>query len=351
MPTVADVSASSATSTRYVALRHHLQHGAVTPDLFGVATKALPELTDGQLLLKPIAFSLDATLRGQLSGRDGSYFLPQIPLDGAVTGIAVAEVVASRHRDFSTGAQIVTLAEWAEFSVWPPRENWLGEPQPLDPRIANPAHALSVFGLLGGLTAYTGMVHAADVQAGETVVVSAAAGNVGSLAGQIAKIRGARVIGLAGTVNKRRLLTETLGFDAALDYHDDDLADQLSALAPSGPDLYFDCVGGATSQTVMSVMRRPARVVVCGLISTYDDDSAWTINITPIYANGLTLQGFTPAQFPDALPHALDELIGWVDTGKLITLQTERHGLDSLPGAITGLFRGENVGKMIVTLP
>nr|WP_164843463.1 NADP-dependent oxidoreductase [Mycobacterium lepraemurium] len=206
-------------------------------------------------------------------------------------------------------------------------------------------------GLLGGLTAYTGMVHAAGVRSGETVVVSAAAGNVGSLAGQIAKIHGAHVIVLAGTLDKRQLLTGTLGFDAALDYHDDDLADQLHTAAPDGPNLYFDCVGGATSQTVMSIMHRPARVVVCGLISTYDNDTAWTVNIKPLYAKGLTMQGFTPQQFPDALPDALDDLIDWVDTRQLIPLETERHGLNALPGAITGLFRGENTGKMIVSLP
>jgi NADPH-dependent curcumin reductase CurA len=146
-------------------------------------------------------------------------------------------------------------------------------------------------------------------------------------------------------------LTETLGFDTALDYHDTDLSQHLRALAPNGPDLYFDCVGGTTSNTVMTVMHRPARVVVCGLISTYDDDTAWTVDITPIYANGLTLQGFTPNQFLTALPDALDELIRWVDTGRLVALETERHGIDALPAAITGLFRGENTGKMIVTLP
>jgi len=333
-----------------VALERHLDRGPVTPDLFDIGTKNVPEPGPGQLLLRPITFSVDATLRGQLSGEDGSYFLPQIPLDEAVTGIAVAEVIASRHADFQPGQRLVALTEWADVSLWPPRDNWL-RPTLLDPRIHLPSHALSVFGLLGGLTAYTGMIEAAQVESDETVVVSAAAGNVGSLAGQIAKIRGARVIGLAGAADKRHLLTETLGFDAALDYHDDDVADQLRDLAPEGPDLYFDCVGGATSHTVMSVMRRPARVVVCGLISTYDDDSAWTIDITPVYANGLTLQGFTPNQFPDALAPALDDLIGWVDAGRLIPLETERHGLDALPTAFAGLFRGENVGKMLVSLP
>jgi NADPH-dependent curcumin reductase CurA len=345
------VSTSHASgATRYVKLNRHLRAGPVTPDLFDIDTRVVPKPERGQLLLRPIAFSIDATLRGQLSGEEGSYFLPQMSLEEAVTGLAVAEVIASRHPDFQPGQRLVALTEWAEVSLWPPRDNWL-EPTLMDPRIHTPSHALSVFGLLGGQTAYTGMIEAGQVKPGENVVISAAAGNVGSLAGQIAKIRGARVIGLAGTADKRRLLTETLGFDAALDYHDHDLADQLRALAPDGPDLYFDGVGGATSQVVMSVMHRPARVIVCGLISTYDDDSAWTVDIKPLYANGLTMQGFTPTQFPDALPRALDDLIDWVEHGRLIPLETERRGLDALPTAFAGLFRGDNVGKMIVGLP
>lgn len=267
-----------------------------------------------------------------------------------MTGIGVAEVVASRHPGHRPGDRVLGQLEWAELSIWPPRDNWM-DLTPVDPRIHRPSHALSVFGLLGGLTAYTGIIEAGQVRAGETVVISAAAGNVGSLAGQIAAIRGARVIGLAGSEQKREILTWKLGFDAALDYRASDLAERLRALAPDGPDLYFDAVGGTVSQTVMGVMRRPARVVVCGLISTYDDDTAWTVDIRPLYANGLTLQGYTPLQFPHALPAALDHLVAWVEDGRLIPLETERHGLDALPGAISGLFRGENVGKMVVTMP
>ncbi|MFE3170099.1 zinc-binding dehydrogenase [Amycolatopsis sp. NPDC059090] len=330
-----------------MSLNRYLPVGRVEPEHFTVATKRLPELQDGQVLLRPLAFSVDATLRGQVTG-DESYFLPQIPLGEAVTGIGVSEVVASRHPGRTPGDRVVSQVEWADLSIWPTWDHWL-EMAPLDPRIRKPAHALGVFGLLGGLTAHTGIVEAGQVRAGETAVVSAAAGNVGSLAGQIARIRGARVIGLAGSEQKRRILTQKLGFDAALDYRAADLAEQLQALTPGGPDLYFDAVGGAVSQTVMNVMRRPARVVVCGLISTYDDDTAWTVNIKPLYGNGLTLQGYTPLQFPHALPAALDHLVDWVETGQLIPLETERHGLDALPAAFAGLFRGENIGKMTVT--
>jgi len=336
-------------STRFVALNRHLPAGRVNPEQFTLATKELPELDADQLLLHPIAFSVDPTLRGQLTGIEGSYFQAQIPLGGAVTGIAVSEVVESRHPDHEPGQRVLSQAEWADLSVWPPRDSWM-DPSPVDPRIRKPSHALGVFGLLGGLTAYTGMIEAGRVQAGETVVVSAAAGSVGSVAGQIARISGARVIGLAGSERKRSVLTEELKFDAALDYRASDLAEQLRAVAPDGPDLYFDSVGGAVSQTVMNLMRRPARIVVCGLISTYDDDAAWTIGIKPLFANGLTLQGYTPLQFPDALPAALERLIDWVERGEMVALETERHGLESLPEAFSGLFHGENIGKMIVTV-
>jgi hypothetical protein len=336
------------THTRFVSLSRHLPTGRIEPGLFTLTTKELPRLRDGQLLLRPLAFSVDATLRGQLTGNDG-YFLPQIPVGAAVTGLAVSEVTASRHPGHQPGDRVVSQAEWADLSIWPPHGTWL-EPAPVDPRIRRPSRALGVFGLLGGVTAHTGIIEAGQVGVGESVVVSAAAGNVGSLAGQIATIRGACVLGLAGSERKRRILTEDLGFDAALDYRAADLDEQIRAWAPQGPDLYFDSVGGEISRTVMATMRRPARIVVCGLISTYDDDTAWTVDITPVYGNGLTLQGYTPLQFPDALPAALDHLIGWVENGRLISLETERHGLEALPGAISGLFRGENIGKMIVTM-
>ncbi|MFJ8228498.1 zinc-binding dehydrogenase [Streptomyces sp. NPDC094448] len=336
------------TRTRFVSLSRHLPTGRIEPDLFTLTTKELPGLRDGQLLLRPLAFSVDATLRGRLTGIDG-YFLPQIPVGAAVTGLAVSEVAASRHPDHRPGDRVVSEAEWADLSIWPPRGTRL-EPAPLDPRIRKPSHALGVFGLLGGLTAHTGVIEAGRVSAGEAVVISAAAGNVGSLAGQIATIRGARVLGLAGSERKRRILIEDLGFDAALDYRAADLDQRIRAWAPQGPDLYFDSVGGEVSRTVMTTMRRPARVVVCGLISTYNDDAAWTVDITPVYSNGLTLQGYTPLQFPDALPAALDHLVDWVESGRLIPLETQRHGLEALPGAISGLFRGENIGKMIVTM-
>jgi NADPH-dependent curcumin reductase CurA len=337
-------------TTRFVSLKRHVPTGRVDADDFTVEQKDVPDPEEGQLLLRPVAFSIDPTTRGQLTGVEGSYFLPQLSVGGPVTGIAVAEVVESRNDRHQPGELVVGLAEWADYSIWPAPGNWMNL-ESVDPRFGTPSHALGVFGVRGGLTAYCGIVEAAHVVAGETVVISAAAGNVGLLAGQIARIRGARVIGLASSPPKRAVLTERLGFDAALDYRAPDLAEQITTLFPGGPDVYFDNVGGEVSQVVMGTMRRPARVVVSGQISTYDDESAWMVNIKPICINGLRFEGFTPVQFQDAWPGALDHLVDWVQSGQLIQLETERHGLEALPGAVAGIFRGENIGKMVVTIP
>jgi NADPH-dependent curcumin reductase CurA len=224
--------------------------------------------------------------------------------------------------------------------------------QAVDERITSPSLALGVYGLISGITAYTGIVNAGKVQAGETVVVSAASGSIGSIVGQIAKLKGATVIGLAGSPEKRDILTDTLGFDHALDYRAEDFADQLASAAPKGADLYFDGVGGAVSDTVMWQMRQLGRVIVVGLISTYDhDDTAWQINFKPILANGLTVQGYSPFHYAEHFGEATGDLLAWVTAGDITPLETIEHGFDAIPQAYANLFTGANTGKMIVAIP
>jgi hypothetical protein len=344
-------------TTRFISLREYVPAGRVRPEHFQTATKDIPDPVDGQIVLRPTIFSLDPTLRGQLTGVD-NYYVPQVELGEPITGLAVSEVIESRDRRYEVGDKVFGFVEWAELSVSPVSGQKLRdgsfipfEQEKIDPRLTEPSWALSLLALTGGKTAYTGMVGAGRVRAGETVLVSAAAGNVGSLAGQIAKLRGARVIGLAGTESKRKALTEQLGFDAALDYHAPDLGEQITALAPNGPDLYFDNVGGQVSQTVMWTMRRPARVVECGQIATYDHESSWTVDIRPIHANSLTFIGFGALAFAELFGEADDQLIEWATTRQLTVLQTERYGFDQLPSAFTGLLAGENAGKMVVLVP
>lgn len=337
--------------SKFVSLNSYVPNGPVEAEDFSVTVGEVPDLAAGQVLIRPIVFSVDPTLRGRLTGVD-NYYAPQVRLGAPIDGWAVGEVVESRLETVHPGDRVTASMEWAELTIWPPADHWLHDTlQHVDPELEKPSYALGVLGQNGGVTAYAGMVEAGQIQAGETVVVSAAAGNVGSLAGQIAKLRGATVIGLAGTDTKRRVLTERLGFDAALDYHAPDLDDQILAHAPTGPDLYFDNVGGQVSQTVMWTMKQPARVVVCGQIATYDDaHTAWTINIKPIFANGLTLRGFTPLHYAEEFPTITRQLNTWLKASQLTPLETEHIGLASLPAAFSGLLRGDNLGKTIVTL-
>ena len=336
--------------SRFLTFESYLPDGTLDETFFKLGTRPVPRPEDGQVLLRPVGFSLDPAMRGQLSGRADFALVPPPAPGEALSGPAIGRVVESRHGDHAVGDLVSGVLDWADHAVWPRPNDWMGLTR-VDPRFGKPSHAFGVYGI-NGVSAYFGIVEVARPRPGETVLVSAAAGSVGSLAGQIAKIHGARVIGLAGTADKRELLTSRLGFDATLDYRAADLADQLRELAPAGPDVYFDNVGGALSQLVMTQMRRPARVVECGQIATYNDsDAAWTVDIRAMHSNGLRFEGFTPALFLDEWPAAVDQLLAWVQDGRLVPLETELHGLESLPRALSGLFAGRNVGKMVVTVP
>jgi hypothetical protein len=218
--------------------------------------------------------------------------------------------------------------------------------QPLRPL----AHYLGVLGTTG-ITAFFGVVGTTRPRPGETMVLSGAAGGVGSVAGQIAQLLGARVIGLAGSPAKCEVLVEQLGFEAALDYRSPTLAADLLDLLPTGPNIYFDNVGGAVSQTVMSTMRRPARVIECGQISSYDDpDGGWTVDIRPIHQNGLRFESFAPSHYPEFRPGAAAQLGHWLDAGKLIALDTTYTGFEAVVPAFLDVFRGGNIGKSVALL-
>lgn len=202
-----------------------------------------------------------------------------------------------------------------------------------------------------GMNAYFGTLEVARPKKGETIIISGAAGAIGSTVGQIAKILGAGVIGLAGSEEKIRWLQEELGFDLALNYKSPRLTEEIKAACPNGPDLYFDNVGGKTSQTVMWTMRHPARVIECGQISTYNDsDGGWLINIWPIHMNQLRLESFVGYSYAEFFPAGIAQLAYWIDRGKVKPQETEIEGLENAPQAFLGLFRGANVGKMVVKI-
>jgi len=335
--------------TRFVTFDAYVPEGQMMPSHFSIRERDIPALMEGQVLVKPLAFSIEPALRGMVTGRPG-YFLPQHELGSALTGPAVARVVESRHGNYAKGMLVSGWLPWADYLVWPFAHDGFGL-TPVDPDLSKLSHAVGVYGITG-LTAYFGILEVGEVKAGQTVLVSSAAGSVGSIAGQIAKILGARVVGLTSSPAKCDLLTKRLGFHAALSYCVEDFPEQLAKCIPHGPDVYFDNVGGNVSQIIMYQMHRPARVVECGQISTYDDaDGAWMVDIKPIHRNGLRFEGFTPLLFKDLWPKAISNLMEWVKAGQLIPLETESQGLESLPTPFAGLFRGENIGKMVVTIP
>lgn len=341
-------------SNTSVYLKEYVRGSALREDHFELREAAVRPLGDGEALLETLCLSVDPYLRGCMTGMR-NYYLPQLDLAAPVYSLGVARVADSRLPGYAAGDLVVGNIDWSTRSVLAAgtlakRMPGGGTLRRLDPAEGHPSRFLGVLGTTG-ITAFFGILGAARVRQGETIVVSAAAGAVGSVAGQIAKILGARVIGLASSPEKRNVLTDRLGFDAALDYRSETLADDLRAIAPGGPDIYFDNVGGPVSQAVMSTMRRPARVIECGQISSYDDqDGGWMVDIRPIHAGGLVFQSFTPSQFAEFEPAALAQLRHWLDTGRIVALETVHHGLESAPAAFIDLFRGGNIGKAVVQL-
>ena len=342
--------------TRAVVLKEYANGTPVTEANFSIETKPLPDLSSGEILLETMELSPDPYMRGRMTGLD-NFYLPQLLLNETLSGFGVARVLDSRHPRYAAGQVVYGMIEWTDRSIWRGSDTSdlstvVGGGgsglQPISPYAKPYARALDVVGITG-LTAYFGVIEFAKPQPGETILISSAAGSVGSIAGQIAKLRGARVIGLAGSDEKCRVLTDRLGFDSALNYRSDTLEAELRECMPKGPDVYIDHVGGQLSQMIMSQMRWPARILEIGQISTYDDKGGgWTMDVRPIHNNCLQWTGYQPLIFVDYFPGALAQLGHWLQTGRIIALDTVFNGIENGPKAFTGLFRGENVGKMIV---
>jgi len=336
---------------RSVTLNRYVAGGPIDESIFSLIDADVPDPQDGEVLLRPLALSVDPYMRGQMTGID-TFYLPQFGLGKPVTSLGIGRVVKSRNPTVAAGDIVQGLMPWADYGIWANADalKGLGALRPVDPSIDKLSHALGIYGL-NGVTALFGIASVARPEPGDTLLISGAAGGIGAIAGQIARIMGARVIGLAGSQAKCDTLVRDLGFDAALDYRSATLEDDLRQAMPRGPDIYFDNVGGALSQTVMAMMRRHTRIIECGQIATYDDaDGGWTVDIRPIHANGLIWESFTSAHFAEFFPGALAQLIHWVRVGKIKPLETEHRGLEAAPRAMVGLLRGENIGKMVVTL-
>jgi NADPH-dependent curcumin reductase CurA len=315
--------------------------GKLGPEHFRLADAAMPVPGDGEALLRVRYISLDAANRAWMQG---ATYRSAVEAGAVMAGGALAEVVDSKSAQFRPGDLVFADTGWQEYAALPAK-TLIALPK-LEPL----THLLSVYGI-AGLTAYFGLLRAGRPKAGETVVVSAAAGSVGSLVGQIAKIQACRTVGIAGGAEKCAWLTKELGFDAAVDYKAGDLAKSLKAAAPNGIDVYFDNVGGDILGACLFQMNGFGRIACCGAVSQYDGaPQPHGPRGVPglIVVKRLTLQGFIVMDYYKEREHALIDLAAWVSAGKLKVKEDIIDGLENTPRALIGLLAGENRGKRMI---
>ncbi len=320
--------------------------GEPKPDNFELAESQVPTPGDGQMLLRTIYLSLDPYMRGRIS--DAKSYATPVQLGDVMVGGTVSEVVASNLAGFKAGDIVESYCGWQDYAL----SNGTGI-RLLDPALAPISTAVGVLGM-PGMTAYTGLLEIGKPQPGETVVVAAASGAVGSVVGQIAKIKGARAVGIAGGKDKCDYVVRELGFDACLDHRSPSLAADLKEACPKGIDVYFENVGGAVWDAVFPLFNPFARVPVCGLIAHYNATSLPPgPNMVPalmrsVLSNRLTLRGFIVYDFADKQPAFLSDVGAWIKEGKLRYREDIVDGLEKAPAAFIGLLQGRNFGKLVV---
>ena len=320
--------------------------GAPKPQDFRLEAFAVPEAGPGQLLLRTLWLSLDPYMRGRMS--DGPSYAAPVPIGGVMEGGTVSEVIASNNPGFAKGDIVLSRAGWQTHALSDGKG--LGK---IDPKLGSISTAVGVLGM-PGMTAYTGLLDIGKPQPGETVVVAAASGAVGSAVGHIAKIKGARAIGIAGGKDKCDYVRNELGFDDCLDHRDPDLAAKLKDACPKGIDVYFENVGGAVFEAVFPLLNNFARVPVCGQIATYNatempaGELRTSALTRAILTKRLTLRGFIVSDFAARHGDFLRDMSEWLREGRIKYREDVVDGLEMAPRALIGLLRGENFGKMLV---
>ncbi|MBS0969580.1 NADP-dependent oxidoreductase [Chimaeribacter arupi] len=323
-------------------------HGAPTADNFRLEQHPIPEAAEGELLLRTVYLSLDPYMRGRMS--DAPSYAAPVEIGEVMTGGAVSKVVTSRHPDFQEGDWVLGTTGWQDYSVMPG-----DKVQKLADHIADhPSLALGVLGM-PGFTAYMGLLDIGNPQPGETVVVAAATGPVGSMVGQIAKLKGCRAIGIAGGEEKCRYALEQFGFDACIDHRADDFEAQLAAACPDGIDVYYENVGGKVFDAVMPLLNSKARIPVCGVVAHYNatglpDGPDRLPQLTGlILRKRLRMQGFIIFDdYGHRYPEFAAQMGEWFNAGKINFREDITDGLENAPQALIGLLEGKNFGKVVV---
>ena len=322
-------------------------HGAPTPDNFRLETGPVPEPHEGRLLLRTVYLSLDPYMRGRMSA--GPSYAPPMEIDDVMVGGTVSRVAESRHPDFSEGDWVLSGNGWQDYAL----SDGTGLIK-LARDMKHPSHALGVLGM-PGFTAYMGLLDIGQPKAGETLVVAAATGPVGATVGQIGKLKGCRVVGIAGGAEKCRHAVDTLGFDACIDHRATDFAEQLAKQCPDGIDVYFENVGGKVFDAVLPLLNTRARVPVCGVVAQYnstdlpDGPDRLPLLLETLLKKRMRMQGFI---IFDDYGHRYDEfardMSAWYADGKVKYREQIVEGLENAPDAFIGLLEGKNFGKLVV---
>jgi NADPH-dependent curcumin reductase CurA len=315
--------------------------GMPNEDNFEIVKSAVPATGDGEVLRRTIYLSVDPYMRGRMS--TARSYVPPANLDEPMVGSTVSEVIESKNPRFAAGDFVLGYDGWQDYAI----SDGKGL-RKLDPAAAPISWALGVLGM-PGLTAYVGLLDIGRPKEGETVVVSAAAGAVGSIAGQIAKIKGCYVVGTAGSEEKCAYVRDELGFDACINYKSEDLRAALKAACPRGIDVYFDNVGGAMLEAVLKRINVYARIPLIGLISEYNDAKPLPgPNLKSVLAHRALIQGMIVFDHYDRMPDFLRDMSLWIREGKVRYREDVIQGLENATRAFIGLFHGENIGKRVV---
>jgi NADPH-dependent curcumin reductase len=315
--------------------------GAPNLDNFELVRSPVPEPSDGEVLMRTRYLSLDPYMRGRMSAAK-SYAKP-VEVGEPMVGGTVGEIVTSRNAKFAVGDTVMGYGGWQDYAL----SNGAGL-RKLDPAAAPVTTALGVLGM-PGMTAYVGLLEIGQPKPGETVVVAAASGAVGSVVGQIAKIKGCRAVGIAGGPDKCRYVVQELGFDTCIDHRAADFARQLEAACPAGIDVYFENVGGAVQQAVWPLLNDFARIPVCGLIAQYNAAPPTPgPDMSSVLRKRLTLRGFIVWDFAAKQADFLRDAGEWVRSGRLKYREDVVDGLENAPAAFLGLLQGKNFGKLLV---
>jgi NADPH-dependent curcumin reductase len=320
--------------------------GEPTLENFRLVESEVPRPSPGQMLLRSIYLSLDPYMRGRMNAARS--YAPPVEIGQVMEGRAIAEVVESNLPDYQPRDFVFAAIGWQEYAV----SDGQGV-RKIDPALRPLTYALGILGM-PGMTAYTGLLNIGQPQPGETLVVAAAAGAVGSLVGQIGRIQGCRVVGIAGGPDKCRFVKEELGFDECLDHRQKDLAARLEAACPRGIDIYFENVGSAVFDAVLPLLNNFARIPVCGLIAHYNatelppGPDRVPLVMQQILVKRLTFRGFIVWDFASQMPQFLADMSAWLREGRLKYKEDITDGLENAPRELIGLLRGRNFGKKII---